>query len=431
MKRLCCLALTLALASIVSPARAGDEEPSGMHAALPSPRPVELFWDKGFGMRTRDREFELRLLGIVQADAVGFLGSTNPDNHTDLFVRRARLYVEGQAFRFFDYRFMLEFGRGRAELLDGFVDIHLAGNTLRLRAGKFKQPFSYEQFVMEDRTLAVFERSMIDQLTPARNVGLMLQGKVGKTLDWAASVTNGVRDGDFDEPGRNEKDVLGRASVQPFATTGLRHLAGLLLGVSVGYGREKDAWDPGNLRTPLRINWFSFQKGIESAGGRTRFSPELYYFDGPFAAGGQWLKQEQVLKAPGRDAGQVDFEGWFGMASVVLTGEHRASYAEFIDPRRPFHPGDPRNHPGAFELLLRASALRVGGAAFDPRYRLADPTQVSAGAHEVSVDLNWYMNRFAWLMLDAEHAWYTSAPRPGAVQRRVTNALGGRLTVMW
>jgi phosphate-selective porin OprO/OprP len=132
--------------------------------------------DAGFELRTADGAFALRLFGIVQADFRDYVRKADRTDYERFLVRRARPYLEGHVMRNVDLRLMTDFGNGEVQLLDAFLDVRLFDRWVRFRAGKYKQPFSYEQFKMEDLTLAVFERSALDILAPARNVGAMVHG---------------------------------------------------------------------------------------------------------------------------------------------------------------------------------------------------------------------------------------------------------------
>ncbi len=415
--------------------QAEEEAPEPAHetAGLETPHPLKISWKGGVTIKTLDDAFELRIIGIVQADFVSYLNRHDRVDRDSMYLRRARLYVEGRSFRFVEYRLMTEFGREGPTILDGFADLHLIGNALRLRGGKFKQPFSYEQYVMEDRTLIVFERSMIDQLTPARNIGFMVYGESGEVVRWAVSVANGTRDGDTDEPGRDGKDAIGRIDLAPFGRLANPALESMLIGFSASYGRETDKWNPGRIKTPLGVQWFTFDDGVINAGARVRMMPDFYYFVGPFAMGGQYLHQTQKVQKPGYPVGTARFDGGLAMASLVLTGEHRKTYASFVEAKRRFDPSDPIGHPGAWEVVVRGSRLKVGGDAFNPEYALVNQNNWSNRATELSLGLNWYMNPYAWLMLDYEHDWFTrSLPLRGPTQRsRVADEIGVRLTVMW
>ena len=86
---------------------------------------------------------------------------------------------------------------------------------LQFEAGKFKQPFSFEQLI-QDRYVPIMERSIIDQLVPARDEGVMIHGRklLEDRLDYAVAVSNGEINGNTDT--NNHKDFNGRIAIRPF-----------------------------------------------------------------------------------------------------------------------------------------------------------------------------------------------------------------------
>ncbi len=388
--------------------------------------------ESGFRMETKDGRFELRLFGIVQTDFRDYLRKDDRSDYEKFLVRRARTYIEGHVDRF-EYRLMTDFGNGEPTVLDAFVDAKLWGKKLRLRAGKYKQPFSYEQFKMEDLTLVVFERSHIDVLAPARNVGVMMHGEdVFDRVDYAIGLSNGLRDSDFEEK-RNEKDVVGRVAVRPFF--GLPVLGSLQLGLSAAYGEETDGFDPEAFASPLKIRYFHFAEGVAADGSRLRMSPEASFFVGPLGFAAQYLVQRQEVankKVQGPRV-EVPIQGYYALATAVLTGERRTSYAEFVRPRRPVSLSHGWSGTGALELVLRTSGLWVGQRAFEERYRLVEPAGIARGSMDLTVGLNWYLNRWVWVQSNFEHTIFERPLTLGSGGRALgfQDALALRATVMF
>src|SRR5262249_49317264 len=135
---------------------------------------------------------------------------------------------------------------GNPRLQDAYMNVHY-WDAFQIEAGKFKQPFSYEQLI-QDRFVPTMERSLIDQLVPARDEGVMMHGQklFGDRLDYAFSVSNGEINGDFDQNDR--KDVAGRVVVRPFrGNWAPQSLQYLQLGVSGTTGFEQELMNPNPL----------------------------------------------------------------------------------------------------------------------------------------------------------------------------------------
>lgn len=399
--------------------------------------PGEVSHDEtGFKFETKDKKFEMRMFGIVQADFRDYLDRHDRTDYDKFLVRRARPYIEGHTWGGVDYRLMLDFGRGRADLLDAFVDAHIIGNFLRFRAGKYKQPLSYEQFKMEDLTLAPFERSILDNLAQARNIGAMVYGEklFGKRLDWYFGAVNGLRDSDFEEK-RHEKDLVGRVAVRPFQgdTGDLKYLQ---FGISAAWGNESDTVDPDGFQTPLRVPFFKFEEGVVANGTRFRIMPEFAAFAGPFAVATQWGAQRQDVrnsKVAGAPNVQVPIQTFYVMGSWIITGEHRHTWAEFVKPKHPLDLAE-KTGSGAFELILRTSGMKVGDVAFLEQNHIANVAASTTVANEVTVGLNWYLNRWVWFMADYEHDWFKQQIKLGTgdtAYLTTQDAIGLRSTVMW
>ena len=195
-------------------------------------------WDNGFYIRSTDRRFSLRITGQLQADFRWYVNSADLDNTTGFLLRRARFGLEATLFQYYDFRFMPDFGSGQTRIVDGYMNVRY-WDELQFTAGKFKQPFSYEQLI-QDRYTPLMERSLIDQLVPARDLGVMIHGQnlVGERLDYGIAVSNGVQNGDADT--NNSKDTNARVAVRPFAAwddSPLRRLADRHLG-RVGRGER-------------------------------------------------------------------------------------------------------------------------------------------------------------------------------------------------
>ena len=384
--------------------------------AAPKPAPV-AGWDDMFYLRSPDKRFMLRFTGQVQVDYRDFL---NPHDTTDLdnfIVRRARMGLEATLFENYEFRFLTDFGQGQTRLVDGYLNVHY-WDAAQLTAGKFKQPFSYEQLI-QDRFTPFMERSLIDQLVPARDVGVMLHGQnlFNGMVDYGLAVSNGEQNGDTDTNGA--KDGTARAVVRPFAWLEDSPLKRLQFGASIDGGNQSEPINPMVLKTPALIPFFKFNSTVIANGLRTRWSPEVAYFLGGFGFSAQYFQMDQKMRpastgAPARLLVDVPFEGYYIQATCLLTGEQRTTYSQAVDPIHPFDPTCGIQGLGAWELVGRVSRLRVGDIVFAPgNARLADPTTVSDEATEMTLGYNWYLNKWVRTQFNWEHAWFGQPVRLG------------------
>ena len=189
------------------------------------------------------------------------------------FSAAARFGLEATLFQYYEFRFLPDFGQGQTRIQDGYLNIHW-WDAFQITSGKFKQPFSYEQLI-QDRFTPFMERSLIDQLVPQRDLGLMFHGQnlFQGVLDYGLSVSNGEQNGDADT--NESKDVNGRVAIRPFARWEENPLRRLQFGMSGGWGIENEPANPNLLRTPVGVQFFKFNSNVRADGVRSRLSPEL------------------------------------------------------------------------------------------------------------------------------------------------------------
>ncbi|HEV3262452.1 MAG TPA: porin, partial [Gemmataceae bacterium] len=375
--------------------------------------------DDAFAIQSADKNFYLRFTGQVQADYRSFLEEGDRTDIDTFLIRRARFGLEATMAQYYEFRLLPDFGQGRAVVQDAYMNIHY-WDAFQFEVGKFKQPVSYEQLI-QDRFVPTAERSLIDQLVPARDEGAMIHGQnlfCGR-LDWAFAVSNGEINGDTDT--NEHKDVNGRVVVRPFyRRDSASFLNWLGVGVSGGVGVEQELVSPATLRTPLTVPWFQFNPGVRADGVRWRLSPELSYFYRSFGLAAQYYAQEQKLRPSltgpaSRLLIDVPAEGGYVMATYLLTGEERTTYSAPVKPLHPFDPCHPWACPGAWELVGRVSRLDESDVVFARGLaRLADPTRFSDGATEMTLGFNWYLNAWVRMQMNWEHAWFDQAVQLGS-----------------
>jgi phosphate-selective porin OprO and OprP len=373
-------------------------------------------WDNGFVLRSPDDQFRLRITGQIQTDYRYYLDSADTTDIPTFLIRRARLGIEASVFRYFEFRLLPDFGQGNTRLQDAYLNVHY-WNEFQFETGKFKQPFSLEQLI-QDRFVPTVERSLIDQLVPARDVGVMVhgQGLFGDRLDYGLSVYDGLQNGDQDtDP---NKETAGRIVARPFRGFGLPDFVEpLQIGVAGTYGEDDGALQPTVVRTPANVPWFTFAPGVRPDGRRARCSPELAYVYGPVMVLAQYYRDWRVLRAPARGgfrAADVELNarGFYVLVTCLLTGEERTSVSQAIIPLSPFEPHAGHYGLGAWELLGRVSRLEFDSD--DPAaIRLVDPARSAGRATEFLAGVNWYLNPFVRFQFSWEYARFSNRVRLG------------------
>lgn len=366
--------------------------------------------------------FQVRLRGVIQAD-----GRAYPDNAppvpSSFLVRRARIYIEGTVADFADFRIMPDFGEGKLQLLDAFVDLHPKQvEWVALRAGKFKSPFGLERLRAE-QSLSFIERGLPTNLVPDRDIGVSLHGRAGGgRLSYELAVVDGAPDGaNVDGDVDGEKDVVARVFSEPFRSLGIRALEKFGIGVAGTYGRERgSAANPllPSYRTGGQQIFFSYRTGALAAGEHFRFSPQAYESLGPVSLLLEAVVTSQEARTSSAHARVVNHAAQVEV-TVVLTGERPTS--EGLQPAHPFD--GTVAHAGALELVGRYGRLRVGDAAF-PVY--VDPATSAREAEGWTAGFNWYLTSHAKVAANFERTTFLGGAARG-LNRPGENALLGRL----
>jgi len=389
------------------------------------------FGRDGFAFGTMDGKNEIRFHGTFHFDGHAYVGDGPLPNDVFL-IRRARPTVDATLFGVFDLRLMAELAPNQPTLLDGWVDVH-PWKWLRFRAGKFRSPFGLE-FLQSDSQTALVERSLVQDLIPLRDVGIMLYGDIANgTVSYAVAMLNGAADGANapDVPLQTAKDYVGRIFLRPLKPIRRLTWMDLGFGMAASYGSPSGTAASPNLpsyKTTSLLPMFSYivstatpavaDATTVAAGDRWRLSPQLYWYLGPVALMSEYIVTSQRVERMGQ-AANISNRAWHVTLSFVLTMEH-ASY-EGVEPK---HPVDFHHWAfGAVELVARYSELRIDNNAFPV---FADPAAAVRSARELAGGLNWVLTHNVKVMLMYEHTDFGGGAANGA-DRKPENGLLGRI----
>jgi phosphate-selective porin OprO and OprP len=293
-----------------------------------------------------------------------------------------------------------DFGEGRAVVQDAYTTFR-PWSWLQLQIGKFKAPVGLER-LQSDANAVFIERSHPTSLVPNRDVGVQLQGEVGKKIfEYALGIFNGVPDGGSgDIDNHDNKDYVARVFGHPFRALDVPAISNFGIGVGVSVGKHNGtAATPAlpTFRTPGQQSFFSFladtarpEATVVARSDRYRISPQAYYFVGPLGLMGEYaLSHQTVIK--GAEQAELDMAAWQVTGSVVVTGED-ATF-EAVAPKKPFNleTGD----FGALEVAARYHELKVDSDAFPV---FADHARAARLVRSWGVAVNWHItkgNRFA------------------------------------
>ena len=425
------------------------------------PTPPFSGMDDVFTIRPDNGLHTLRITGQIQADFHDYPRHGDTTDIDEFLLRRARLGIEGDVFKFYEFRILSDFGNGKVVMQDCFLNIHY-WDEFQFMAGKFKEPVSYEELV-QDRFVPTVERSMIDQIVPARDVGAMIHGYrlFNDQVDYAFGAFNGEINGDMDT--NKIADFAGRIVWRPLNYSSLPDYLHLLqIGISGTAGKEQEQLsltgvNNETIRTPGGVPWLTFEKNDYANGIRTRVVPEFTYFYEQFGFMAEYMRMDQQIQSGTPEVvttkttvkgktvttkhvindnpEDIRFDGYMFTASYLLTGEKRTTYSEILRPLRPFNPAHPLSNPGAWEVLVRVSHLQVAPSIFEPgaASQLASPNGNSDAATELTVGFNWYLNSLVRMQFNWEHAWFQQPLLlgPPSTYFRQTDAVLTRLQLIF
>jgi phosphate-selective porin OprO and OprP len=340
----------------------------------------------GFALHSSDGAWTLRIRGLVQLDARVFDGDSRQTGDNGWLLRRVRPTLEGTFGDRVAFRLMPDFGDGRSEVPDAWVDVELRDGGPVLRAGKFKPPVGLERLRAANH-LQLIERSIVTELVPKRDIGVQISGGNDR-LAWAAGLFNGVVDGGMgDEDADGKQDLAVRVFSHPFSgesRTGA--LTELGLGFAATYGGMRGSTAvtllPG-YRSPGQETVFAYRNGAEATfaeGERLRVTPQFYWYRHSFGLMGEAARVSQDVRRAGIGfdrANTLDHDAWQVTANYFLTGES----AGYKDP----------SVAGAIELVARASGLDTDPDSFSGgATSFADPATAILRADTRAVGVNWY-----------------------------------------
>lgn len=400
-------------------------------AAKAKESPTVTAGKDGFSLSAPDKAFQLKLRGYLQADARFYLDDSAQAAADTFVMRRARAIFEGTLSKQFEFRLAPDFGGGKAEIQDGYLDYKPA-DLFNLRFGRTKVPLGMERLQSSAETL-FNETALPTALTPNYDLGVMSYGSAGKgVLEYAAGVFNGGPDGASADADSNDgKDFAARIMLSPFKNTDVAALSGLSFGIAGTIGQQEGTTTtPGlpSIRSAGQQNIFTYKTSTNTAtvafadGERTHIAPQLYYTVGSLGVMGEYIVAEQEV-ANGKGSGTITMDAWQVAASYVLTGESPS--LKGVNPLRPFNPGT--GQWGAVELAARTGELTVDDAAFTGGY--ADPKKSVSSARNAGVGINWYLTRNVKFALNFEQTTFDGGDASG--DRPDESVVIARAQVAW
>jgi phosphate-selective porin OprO and OprP len=377
---------------------------------------------QGLSVSSPDKQFTLRLHGIIQADGQFYSNGddkTAPGGVTSstFILNRVRPIVEGTVYNSYDYHIEPDFGQGKTVLQDAWLNAR-PYQEAQLMIGKFKAPFGIER-LQTDSNLLFIQRGLTTNLIPNRDLGVESHGDLfDSALTYQLAVMNGVPNNtaSVDADTNDAKDLVGRLFALPFKDSGIALVKGLGVGFAGTYGDERGSSLLSKYASAGQSTWFSYGSGVTAAGPRYRYSPQGYYYAGPFGLLADYVDDTQRLlldtpesyttgtgtkkvthKYTAEDYETFSNHAWQVQAGFMLTGEDESYYG--VKPARNFNPAE--GGWGAWEIKARVGGLGVDDDLFKDKF--ASDTTSAETATEYGGGFNWYLN--SNVKLDFEYLW--------------------------
>lgn len=296
-------------------------------------------------------------------------------------------------------------------LFDAFADLHYFPYA-SLMAGKFRPPINGLERQQGAPNIAFVERALTQNLTPARDIGVMLHGQIPypgyKTqytilpvfkefFGYELGVFNGARDGgNVDSEQDDNKEFAGRLISHPFLHSGIPALEGLGINLAGSWGQPR-GHSLNKLTSAGQQAFLTYNPNVTAFGDAYRITAGAYWYWGPFGLLTEYVISSQRL-ADGTRTRTVrqDNTAWQVQASYVLTGEQNSFFG--IKPARNFDPF--AGIWGAFQIAARWGELDVDDDTFKFNGVFANPSTSASKATEWALGLNWYLNPNIKLMAD-------------------------------
>jgi len=361
-----------------------------------------------------DGAFSANIHAVMQLDATwynqdsGLPASTvGRDLNSGTNFRRARLGVDGKAFKNFDYSVLLDFGGSGTDGPGALQELFLQYNyaPFKIRVGAFAPNLGLEDAASTNGSLFP-ERPAAAEAARGlagadRRIGLQGQA-VGERWIISGAVT-GAKAGDsatFDE----QLGYVGRVAFVPFKGSGWLTHVGVNASRVVQPAQTAVAGaypitveDRPELRTDgTRL----VSSGAIDSSGARHFGLELAAQKQNFLIQGEYF--DIALDRRNKPANITDpkFSGWYVEGGWVITGEARkynpANFA--FDAPAITSPFDPKKGQwGAWELAARYSVLDLN----HHEYATVAADRVRGGLQEIAtVGLNWFPNSVTKFSLD-------------------------------
>ena len=410
-------------ATAVEPSQAGGVGAPGQ-SLPPNPAPTNRFdspstlqslkgnfrFGPGFEFRTDDDEFIFQFHDLTQLEFRGYQQYGQANVKDSFLIPRQWFMFSGRISRPIGYFVSLAEAFDTVNVLDVFLDFEY-DPRFRLRAGRFKTPFTYEFFVQPIQGLPLPERSVFfNNFGQNRDLGLMTYGRLfANTFDYAVGVFNGNRNGYVAQV--DSKFLSAFINWKPWVNAKDSILENFNVGGSVFGGNTDQIPVPAVLRTIVPtagntvagIPFLAFNSNVRQHGMLTFWDLHSAWFYRQFAVFGEWASgfQDYAQTSSLATRTHLPVNSFYVETSYLLTGETR-SQVGIVKPKRPFNPARKDFGLGAWEVAARYQQLSLGQEVFS--HGLADQNLWTNRVNLVDLGFNWYLTQYVKFMFEWQHS---------------------------
>jgi len=354
------------------------------------------------------------------------------DQQNGFEYRRARIFLEGEAFHVIDYRVQYDFSDNESALssvsptssdlggflpapvvtsvssssrilgVPGFRDVYLTVKELpalgHVRVGHYKEPFGLEQLT-SSKYITFMERGLLTAFTPERNVGVMaFDHSENERMTWAIGAF--ISENDDDPPVFRDDDggtaLTVRTTYLPWYDEATEGRGLLHLGIAYSYRDIADDAVRFAERPEAHLGSAVVDTGtITGVPKYQQLGLEAAFVYGPWS-----VQSEYMIAFVDRTAATgVDFNGFYVYTSYFLTGENRhyKRTAGAFDRVRPYE--------NFFRVCSEDGSVQTGWGAWEIGYRFStldlDDTGIAGGnVSDHTIGLTWYLNPYTRLMFN-------------------------------
>lgn len=372
----------------------------------------------GLGIKSADGNFTANLTGRMHLDARSFdsdftkgkEGLIAGQKGGDAFeLRRARIGIAGTIYKDIDYLLLMNMtGSNTNNVEEAFANYKFSP-AMQVRVGRFKQPFNMEEVATSSNNLDFMQRSYVNALAPAKQLGFMVHGVPMNGTTYAASVYQTGFDqiaakGSFESAARITANFAELASIKNTvlhagiaATNGKYEVAGIDAKPSTlvtirdeSRGLDFFKWnETGATSNTILVDKTNF--GAELAGAYGPFKMQYEYSNAKFGA---------TNTAANTDFGSGKIKTQYLVAMYNITGESWADTYKnggfgTTKPKSGFSLSN--GGIGAWQVGLRLSKFDASDLQIT---NTATAGTTTPKGETMTYGLNWMLNSNARIMLN-------------------------------